>query len=95
VAVTGSGASYEISVSGALTDGTLSFSLAAGQVQDLAGNGNTASTSTDNTVTHDGTAPALTLTSPANASATTDTTPAISGAAGSAAGDSNTVTVKI
>jgi hypothetical protein len=95
VAVTGSGASYEISVSGTPTDGTLSFAIAAGRAQDLAGNSNTASTSTDNTVTYDGTAPALTLTSPANGSATTDTTPTIGGAAGSAAGDSNTVTVKV
>jgi hypothetical protein len=95
VGVTGSGASYEISVSGALADGTLSFSIAAGRAQDLAGNNNTASTSTDNTVSYDGTAPALTLTTPANGSATTDTTPAISGAAGDASGDANTVTVKI
>jgi hypothetical protein len=95
VAVTGSGASYEISLSGAVTDGTVSFSIAASKAQDLAGNNNTASTSTDNTVTYDGTAPALTLTAPANGSATTDTTPAISGAAGNAATDSTTVTVKI
>jgi hypothetical protein len=95
VSVTGSGASYEISASGSLTDGTLSFSIASGRVQDLAGNNNTASTSTDNTVTYDATPPALTLTSPANGSATSDTTPAISGAAGNATGDSTTVTVKI
>jgi hypothetical protein len=95
VAVTGSGASYEISLSGAVTDGTVTFSLASNRAQDLAGNNNTASTSTDNTVTYDGTAPALTLTAPANGSATTDTTPAISGAAGNAATDSATVTVKI
>jgi hypothetical protein len=95
VAVTGSGASYEISVTGALTDGTLSFTIGAGAAQDAAGNGNTASTSTDNAVTYDATAPALTLTTPADGSATTDTTPTISGAAGNASGDSTTVTVKI
>ncbi|MEN3282786.1 MAG: large repetitive protein [Solirubrobacteraceae bacterium] len=95
VAVTGSGSAYEISVSGALTDGTLSFSIAAGGAQDLAGNSNTASTSTDNTVTYDATAPALTLTTPVNGSATTDTTPSISGTAGNATGDSTTVTMKI
>jgi Bacterial Ig-like domain len=95
VAVTGSGASYEISLSGAVTDGTVSFSITAAKAQDLAGNNNTASTSTDNTVTYDGTAPALTLTAPANGSATTDTTPTISGAAGNGATDSTTVTVKI
>jgi Big-like domain-containing protein len=95
VAVTGSGASYEISLSGGVTDGTVTFSIAAARATDLAGNNNTASTSTDNTVTYDGTAPALTLTTPANGSASTDTTPAISGAAGNAATDSTTVTVKI
>ncbi|HEX7298603.1 MAG TPA: Ig-like domain-containing protein, partial [Solirubrobacteraceae bacterium] len=95
VAVTGSGASYEISVSGAPTDGTLTFSIAANKAQDAAGNGNTSSTSTDNSVTYDATAPALTLTTPANGSATNDTTPTISGAAGNAATDSSTVTVKI
>jgi Bacterial Ig-like domain len=95
IAVTGSGASYEVSVSGALTDGTLSFSIAAGRAQDLAGNGNTASTSTDNTVTYDATSPALTLTTPADGSATASTTPTIAGAAGNASGDATTVTVKI
>jgi Bacterial Ig-like domain len=95
VAVSGSGASYEISVTGAPTDGTLSFSIGSGRAQDLAGNANTASTSTDNAVTYDATPPALTLTTPADGSATTDTTPSIGGAAGNAAGDATTVTVKI
>ncbi|HEX7297557.1 MAG TPA: Ig-like domain-containing protein, partial [Solirubrobacteraceae bacterium] len=95
VAVTGSGASYEISVSGALTDGTLTFTIGANKAQDAAGNTNTASTSTDNSVTYDATAPTLTLTAPANNSTTSNTTPTISGAAGNAAGDSSTVTVKI
>jgi hypothetical protein len=95
VALTGSGASYEISMSGALTDGTLSFSIASNKAQDLAGNSNAASTSTDNTVTYDSTAPSLTLTAPANGSATGNTTPTIGGAAGNASGDSTTVTVKI
>jgi hypothetical protein len=94
-AVTGSGASYEISLTGAVTDGTVTFSIAAGRAQDLAGNNNTASTSADNSVTYDSTAPALTLTAPANGSTTTNTTPAISGAAGNASGDSTTITVKI
>jgi hypothetical protein len=61
VSVTGSGASYEISISGGgLTNGTLSFTIAAGVAQDAAGNTNTASTSTDNTVTFDTVAPTLT-----------------------------------
>lgn len=57
VAVTGSGASYEISLSGSPTNGTTSFTIAANTAQDLAGNNNTASTSTDNTVTSDTVAP--------------------------------------
>ena len=40
-------------------------------------------------------APAVTLTVPANGSATNDTTPTLSGAAGNTTGDSTTVTVKI
>ncbi len=40
-------------------------------------------------------APAVTLTTPADGSATNDTTPTLSGAAGNLTGDSTTVTVKI
>ena len=40
-------------------------------------------------------APAVTLTAPANGSATNDTTPTLSGAAGNMTGDSTTVTVRI
>jgi hypothetical protein len=62
VTVTGSGASYEISVSGgALTNGTLTFSILAGKAQDLAGNNNTASSSSDNSVTYDTVAPTVTI----------------------------------
>jgi subtilisin-like proprotein convertase family protein len=43
----------------------------------------------------DVTPPAVTLTSPADGSATNDTTPTLAGGAGDAAGDSATVTVKI
>ena len=56
--VAGSGATYEISVPNGLTNGTLKFAIGAGAAQDLAGNGNTASTSADNTVTYDTAAPA-------------------------------------
>ena len=56
--VTGSGTTYSVAVSGMTTDGTVIASIAAGVAHDTAGNPNTASTSTDNTVTYDATAPA-------------------------------------
>jgi hypothetical protein len=62
ITVTGSGASYEISLAGTLTNGTTSFTIAANRAQDLAGNNNTASTSTDNTITYDTVVPTTTLT---------------------------------
>jgi VCBS repeat-containing protein len=49
--VSGSGASYNVAVSGMTNDGTVIVSIAAEAATDAAGNGNTASTSTDNTVT--------------------------------------------
>ncbi|HTL24278.1 MAG TPA: Ig-like domain-containing protein, partial [Mycobacteriales bacterium] len=61
VAVTGSGASYEISLSAPSNNGTTTFSVDAAKAQDLAGNNNTASTSTDNSVTYDTVAPAVTV----------------------------------
>ena len=61
-AITGSGANYEISVTGSLANGTTAFTLPANRVNDLAGNTNTAaSTSTDNTVTYDTVAPTVTI----------------------------------
>jgi hypothetical protein len=61
VSISGIGASYEISVSGGNpSNGTISFTIAAGVAQDATGNNNTASTSTDNTVTYDTVAPPLT-----------------------------------
>ncbi|HEX6651402.1 MAG TPA: Ig-like domain-containing protein [Thermoleophilaceae bacterium] len=51
--------------------------------------------SSANTFRVDTAAPAVTLTSPANNSFTNDTTPSLAGGAGTAAGDSTTVTVKI
>jgi hypothetical protein len=62
VAATGSGAGYEIAVtdpSNNLTNGSITFSLPAGSAQDAVGNGNLASTSTDNSVTYDTIAPTL------------------------------------
>jgi hypothetical protein len=54
------GTTFEIAVNGMTGSGTVIASIPAGGVQDLAGNTNAASTSTDNTVTYDTTAPALT-----------------------------------
>jgi subtilisin-like proprotein convertase family protein len=78
-----------------LSDGPHSFDVRA---TDPAGNtdGSPATRSwTIDTSVPDTTAPAVTLTSPADGSATNDTTPALAGSAGDAAGDSATVTVKI
>src|SRR2546427_1208103 len=51
VTVSGSGSSYTAAVSGMTTSGTVVATIAAGVATDAAGNGNNASTSTDNTVT--------------------------------------------
>ncbi|WP_112243730.1 hypothetical protein [Kribbella monticola] len=55
--VTGSGTTYNIAVSGLTSTVTVTASIAANTAHDAAGAGNTASTSTDNTVTYDVTAP--------------------------------------
>jgi CSLREA domain-containing protein len=57
----GAGASYLIGVTGMTSDGLVVASLPASQVTDLAGNPNTASTSTDNQVTYDKTPPTVTI----------------------------------
>jgi hypothetical protein len=72
--VTGSGTTYNIAVSGMTGSGTVSASIAANTVHDGAGAGNTASTSTDNTVTYDVTAPTAAAPS-ATAAVTFGTTP--------------------
>lgn len=64
--VTGSGTTYSVSVSGMTSDGTVIASIAAGVAHDIAGNPNSASTSTDNTVTYDTTPPEITITTPAD-----------------------------
>ncbi|WP_102126511.1 PxKF domain-containing protein [Deinococcus planocerae] len=64
VTVSGGPRVYTLSVSGVTGSGTVSASVAANGATDATGNPNTASTSTDNTVTYDGTAPTITLTSP-------------------------------
>ncbi|HET6352375.1 MAG TPA: Ig-like domain-containing protein [Coriobacteriia bacterium] len=60
--VTGSGDTFEVTVtgSGAATDGTVTLILPTDEVTDAAGNGNEQSTSTDNSVTYDGSATAPT-----------------------------------
>jgi hypothetical protein len=55
--VTGSGTTYNVAVNGMTGSGTVIAALAAGVAHDAAGNGNTASASTDNTVTYDVTPP--------------------------------------
>ncbi len=59
--VTGSGTTYNVAVTGMTTSGTVIATIAAGRANDLAGNPNAASTSTDNTVTWDVTAPTVTI----------------------------------
>jgi hypothetical protein len=67
VAVSGGPATYNVAVSG-MTEGTVIAGIAAGVAQDAAGNANTASTSTDNTVT---------FTAPTTVTRIQDTSPAI------------------
>src|SRR5205823_11961056 len=55
VTVTGGPSTYTVAVSGMTTDGTVIASIPAGVAQDAAGNLNTASTSTDNSVSFDAT----------------------------------------
>ena len=50
------GTTFDIEVSGMATNGVVTASLAANVVQDVTGNGNTASTSMDNSVIYDATA---------------------------------------
>ncbi len=53
------GTTFEVQVSGMTIAGTVSASIAAGKVKDTAGNDNLASTSVDNTVTFDSSAPSV------------------------------------
>jgi formylglycine-generating enzyme required for sulfatase activity len=50
--VRGSGASYNVEISGMTRSGTVTATIPAGSAQDAAGNGNLASTSADNSVTY-------------------------------------------
>src|SRR5262249_56809912 len=86
---TASSGAWSVAASPALGQGTYT---AQAQQSDAAGN---TGLSSANTFIVDTTAPTVTLTSPANNSSTTNTTPTFHGAAGTASGDSNTVTVKV
>lgn len=74
-AVTGSGTTYNIAVSGMTASGSVIVSLPAGAAQDAAGNQSTASTSTDNSVDYNAPASAFALVqkSPLVSTGATDT----------------------
>lgn len=59
--VTGSSRDYDVAVTGMTGDGTVIATLAAGVAHDAGGNPIPASTSTDNTVTYDTTAPTVSI----------------------------------
>ncbi|MFT3893179.1 MAG: sortase [Anaerolineales bacterium] len=59
--VTGSGTTYTVAVTGMTGNGTVVASIPAAVASDGSGNVNNTSSSTDNTVTYDGTAPAVTI----------------------------------
>jgi hypothetical protein len=89
--VTGSGTTYNVAVSG-MSEGVLTASIGAGVAHDAAGNGNTASTSTDNQVTYDTTSPTVSL-PPYVPDPTSDNTPSYSGTA-TDAGSCNVVDIE-
>jgi len=66
VAITGDGPEYDLALSGMASDGTVIVSIPADRVTDDAGNGNEASTSTDNEVTYDNTDPDSEIDHPAD-----------------------------
>src|SRR5437667_292175 len=61
VTVSGGPSTYTVAVSGMTTDGTVIASIPAGVARDAANNANTASTSTDNSVSFDATPPTVTI----------------------------------
>jgi fibronectin type 3 domain-containing protein len=73
--VTGSGTTYNVAVSGMTNDGTVSASLAAGVAHDGVGNANAESTSTDNSIAYDATAPTVTIDQAAAQADPTNTSP--------------------
>lgn len=71
---------WEVTVTGMTSGDTVTLSLGINKANDPAGNGNAASTSTDNSVTFDNTAPAApVITSPTNGALTNDNTPTVTG----------------
>jgi len=72
--VTGSGSTYNVAVTGMSSDGNVIASILAARATDLAGNNNLASTSTDNSVTRDATAPTVTVVRAAGTTATSTAT---------------------
>ena len=52
---------WTVTISGMTSNGTVTASIPANAAQDAAGNNSTASTSTDNSVTYDGTVPSVTI----------------------------------
>ena len=73
--VSGGPTTYTVAVTGMTTSGTVIATIAASRATDLAGNNNTASTSTDNTVTWDVTAPTVTINQAAGQPDPTNTSP--------------------
>ena len=65
-AVTGSGATYWVTVTGMSSDGTVTTTVNAHGCEDPAGNGNDASTSDDNTVIFDTTPPTVSIGEPSS-----------------------------
>jgi LPXTG-site transpeptidase (sortase) family protein len=69
------GTTYDVSVGGLSGSGTVTASIASGAATDVAAHGNTASTSTDNTVTFDAAAPETSIDShPASSTTSTSAT---------------------
>src|SRR5205823_2891681 len=71
----GGPSTYTVAVSGLTTGGTVIATIPAGGATDAAGKGNTASTSTDNTVTFDPTPPTVTINQAAGQADPTSTAP--------------------
>lgn len=73
--VSGSGTTYTVTVSGMTSDGTIIATILAGVAHDAAANPNSASTSTDNTVTYDTTQPTVTINQAAGQADPTEISP--------------------
>lgn len=73
--VSGSGTTYTVTVSGMTSDGTVIATILAGVAHDAAANPNSASTSTDNTVTYDTTQPTVTINQAAGQADPTEISP--------------------